>query len=123
MQTGSSSTILRGSRCVYTSPDGAVTSEANVSRQEFAGKRVAIYARFSSQMQREASLDDQVRRCTAYVTDRGGMVRSELVFKDSAVSGTSMQRRDFERMMSLVDATPRAVDVIVTEDMSRISRD
>jgi predicted site-specific integrase-resolvase len=34
--------------------------------QEFAGKRVAVYARFSSQLQREASIEDQVRRCTAY---------------------------------------------------------
>jgi DNA invertase Pin-like site-specific DNA recombinase len=94
-----------------------------MSRQEFGGKRVAVYARYSSQLQREASIEDQVRRCTQHVTDHGGTVQADLVFTDSAVSGTSMHRPAFERMMNLVDAKPAKVDVIVTEDMSRISRD
>jgi DNA invertase Pin-like site-specific DNA recombinase len=94
-----------------------------MSSQEFAGKRVAIYARFSSQLQREASIDDQVRRCTSFVGDRGGSIEAPLIFTDSAISGTSTQRPAFEKMMSLVTGKPGDIDVIVTEDMSRISRD
>ncbi len=88
---------------------------------ELSGKRVALYARFSSANQRESSIDDQFRRCREYVVARGGSVAEDLVFSDSAVSGASLRRPGFERMMALVEA--RQVDTIVTEDISRISRD
>ncbi len=92
-----------------------------MSLNEFAGKRVSIYARFSSALQRETSIDDQVRRCRDYVLARGGDVPANMVFADSAVSGASLQRPSFERMMEAVET--KQVDVIVTEDVSRISRD
>ncbi len=85
------------------------------------GKRVAIYARFSSDNQREASIADQLRRCSEFVQRAGGSVDPSLVFSDAAVSGATLDRPDFERLMAAVDA--RKVDAIVAEDMSRISRD
>jgi DNA invertase Pin-like site-specific DNA recombinase len=94
-----------------------------MSSQDFTGKRIAIYARFSSQLQREASIEDQVRRCRSFVADRGGAVPPAFVFTDSAISGSSTLRPSFERMMALVTGKPSGIDVIVTEDMSRISRD
>lgn len=84
-------------------------------------KRVAVYARFSSANQNDSSIDDQVRRCTEHVERAGGTVESQLVFADYAVSGASLARPAFEQMMALVQA--KQVDVIVTEDLSRISRD
>ncbi len=92
-----------------------------VSALRLQGKRVALYARFSSSLQREASIGDQIRRCTAYVRAHGGTVDDSMVFTDAAVSGASLSRPAFDKMMSLVNAKP--VDAIVTEDMSRISRD
>lgn len=88
---------------------------------EFNGKAVSIYARFSSANQREASLDDQIHRCKEYVELRGGHVSPDLIFTDAAVSGASLIRPAFERMMTAVDK--KQIDVIVTEDVSRISRD
>ena len=85
------------------------------------GKRVAIYARYSSVNQREASIDDQVRRCTEFIERRDGSVRAELVFSDKAVSGASLQRPAFEKLWALVKSAE--IDVIVTEDASRISRE
>lgn len=85
------------------------------------GKRIAVYARYSSANQREASLEDQVRRCREHVERHGGAVDEAMVFTDAAVSGASLQRAGFEAMMALIDR--RAVDVVVTEDISRISRD
>lgn len=90
---------------------------------DFKGKRVAIYARYSSANQREASIEDQVRRCTEFVQQRGGVVLDDLVFFDKAVSGASLARPSFERMMSMVSARPLKVDVIISEDLSRITRD
>lgn len=84
-------------------------------------KRVAIYARYSSDKQSESSIDDQVRRCRDHIARGGGDPDGALVFPDYAVSGASLQRPGFEAMMSHVDAGE--VSAIVTEDLSRISRD
>src|SRR5882724_4834443 len=86
-----------------------------------AGLRVAIYARYSSASQRDASIDDQVRRCTEYIVERGGAVDPELVFLDRATSGASLQRAGFERLYGLAKA--KRIDAIVTEDASRITRE
>lgn len=86
-----------------------------------AGKRVAIYARYSSALQNERSIEDQVRRCVEYVQSTGAAVDDELVFTDMAVSAASLQRPGFEQMMRAV--SERRVDAIVAEDVSRISRD
>jgi site-specific DNA recombinase len=90
---------------------------------KLTGKRVAVYARFSSDRQRETSIDDQVRRCREFVEREGGAVAAERLFTDYATSGASLARTGFEALMSLVDAKPPLVDAIVTEDVSRVTRD
>lgn len=82
---------------------------------------VGLYARFSTAHQRDASIDDQLRRCAAHVQALGGHVDDAMVFSDAAISGSSLVRPAFERMMALVKSG--AIQVIVTEDLSRISRD
>lgn len=89
--------------------------------ESLEGKRVAIYARYSSANQREASLDDQIHRCSEFIERRGGLVRPELVFGDKAISGASLQRPAFEKLWGLVESGE--IDVIVTEDTSRITRE
>jgi DNA invertase Pin-like site-specific DNA recombinase len=49
-----------------------------VASKELLGLRVAVYARFSSEGQREAIIDDQHRRCHEFVLANGGAVREEL---------------------------------------------
>jgi site-specific DNA recombinase len=87
------------------------------------GKRVAIYARFSSDKQSDTSIADQVRRCQQFVEREGGTVDPSRVFTDYATSGASLARAGFEAMMALTSGTPPAIDVIVAEDLSRITRD
>ena len=82
---------------------------------------IAIYARFSSALQSERSVDDQVRRCREYVTQRGSDPEAVKVFADFAISGASLERPGFEAMMAAVNKG--TIKVIVTEDLSRISRD
>ena len=91
--------------------------------RELAGLTIAIYARFSSENQRETSIDDQLRRCRKYIEERGGAVREDLIFADRAVSGASMDRPRFGILTSLATMMPPKVDVIVTEDLSRVGRD
>jgi DNA invertase Pin-like site-specific DNA recombinase/Arc/MetJ-type ribon-helix-helix transcriptional regulator len=91
--------------------------------QRLAGKRVAIYARYSSALQRECSIEDQVRRCSEFVQRHGGMVDPDLIFSDVAISGASLARPSFEHMMQRLDEKPCPIGAVVTEDISRISRD
>jgi site-specific DNA recombinase len=53
-------------------------------------KRAVIYARYSSENQRDASIDDQVEVCRRYVAAQGWTLVQ--VYSDRAVSGASMHR-------------------------------
>ncbi len=89
--------------------------------QLLANVRCAVYARFSSDRQKDTSIDDQVRRCRDYIVANGGQLDPALVLTDYAVSGASLQRAGMEALRTLVNR--REIDVIVVEDQSRITRD
>ena len=81
--------------------------------------RVAIYSRFSSQMQSEASIEDQLRICRERAEREGWTVTA--VFSDMAISGASMQRPGVQGLM---DQSSRGrFDVVMTEALDRLSRD
>ena len=54
--------------------------------------RAAIYARYSSDLQRPASIEDQVRRCRAEIARRGW--HEAALFSDSETPGTVSRGRD-----------------------------
>lgn len=83
--------------------------------------RVAIYARFSSDNQRDTSIDDQVRLCQEFVDRNDGVVSDDLVLTDYAISGRSLSRQGFDALLKLVEQ--RAVDAVVTESGDRLTRD
>lgn len=81
--------------------------------------RAVIYARFSSDMQREESIDAQVRACKAYCQRKGYAVVG--VYSDEAKSGRSTVNRDgYNRM--LADAVQGNFDVIIFHKIDRNSR-
>src|SRR2546428_3845412 len=83
--------------------------------------RAAIYTRYSSENQREASLEDQERVCRQKADGLGySVVR---VFKDAALSGqlNEEQRPGFAAMQDA--AKRREFDVLIVDDASRLSRD
>ncbi|MCD1620948.1 recombinase family protein, partial [Salipiger manganoxidans] len=81
--------------------------------------RVAIYARYSSDLQSAASITDQVRVCRSLCADRGWRVVE--VFTDEAMSGASHLRPGFQAMQQA--AMNGQFDVIVAEALDRLSRD
>ncbi|MDB4991337.1 MAG: recombinase [Myxococcaceae bacterium] len=85
------------------------------------GSRYAIYARFSSDKQSDASIEDQVHRARAFIATEGGTLDSSLVFADFAVSGASMDRPGMRALEDAIRA--RKFDVLVTESVDRLSRD
>jgi site-specific DNA recombinase len=83
-------------------------------------KRAVIYARFSTDLQNERSIDDQIALCRNY-TSREGMNVIE-VYVDRARSGGSIMGRD--GLLRLLDqARERSFDVVVVEALDRLSRE
>lgn len=81
--------------------------------------RAVIYARFSSDMQREESIDAQVRACRDYCNKKHYIVTH--VYKDEARSGKSLVGRDEYNQM-MVDAMSHKFDVIVFHKIDRNAR-
>jgi site-specific DNA recombinase len=82
--------------------------------------RAAIYARFSSDLQSDRSIADQIALCRTVCARAGFEVVA--MYEDRALSGTSTRARaGFQAMMSA--AASRLFEVIVAEDVDRISRD
>lgn len=88
---------------------------------DLAGKRIASYSRFSTDKQSAASCADQHAKIARAVALRGGVVASHLVFSDDAISGAVRERPGLSALMRAVDLGD--VDVLVCEDLSRLSRD
>ena len=84
--------------------------------------KAAVYARYSSDLQRPASIEDQVRRCREYAEARGWRVAEEHIYTDHAISGAITRARPgYQRM--LADAKERVFDVVLADEQSRFSRD
>ena len=82
--------------------------------------RAAIYARFSSDRQNDRSVDDQIASCRELCARESFTV--VLTFCDREISGAStVNRPGFQDLMRAAEAL--RFDVIVAEDVDRISRD
>lgn len=82
--------------------------------------RAAIYARFSSDLQSDKSIEDQVALCRDVCAREGMAV--VLTFEDRAISGTATANRPgFQSLMRAAEA--KLFDVLVIEDVDRLSRD
>ena len=81
--------------------------------------RTAIYARYSSDNQREASIEDQIRVCRDRI-EREGWTLVE-VYSDAAVSGATTLRPGYQKMLE--DARCGGFDIVVAEALDRLSRD
>jgi site-specific DNA recombinase len=79
-----------------------------------------IYARYSSDLQREASIEDQIRLCRERIEQEGwGYLHA---YTDRALSGASALRPAYQ---SLLEDARRGgqFDVVVAEALDRLSRD
>ncbi|NQU71177.1 MAG: recombinase family protein, partial [Rhodospirillales bacterium] len=81
--------------------------------------RAVIYARYSSNNQPEASIEDQVRQCRKWI-DHEGHTPCE-VYSDHAISGASTLRPGYQKMLE--DARSGAFDILIAEALDRLSRD
>ena len=81
--------------------------------------RAALYARYSSDVQSAASIDDQLRICRARAAAEGWCVAQ--VFTDAAISGATTLRPGYQDLLAAIRA--RTVDLVLAESLDRFSRD
>ena len=73
--------------------------------------RAAIYARCSSNNQRDASIDDQFRQCKKRIGQEGWSLTE--VYSDHAISGASTLRPGYQKMLE--DARNGTFDILIAE--------
>ncbi len=65
--------------------------------------RAAIYARYSSNNQRDASIEDQVEVCRRYIEQQGWTLAK--VYEDRAISGGSAFRDGYRQLLADLEAS------------------
>ncbi|HUW73584.1 MAG TPA: recombinase family protein [Methyloceanibacter sp.] len=81
--------------------------------------RTVIYARYSSQNQRDASIEDQIRICRKRIEHEGWTYLH--AYTDHAMSGASRLRPGYQKLLE--DARAGEFDVVIAEALDRLSRD
>lgn len=81
--------------------------------------KAALYARFSTDLQRAASIEDQFRNCRKRAELEGWTIVA--TYADAAMSGSDANRPQYRAML---DAAARhEFDVLLVDDLSRLTRD
>jgi site-specific DNA recombinase len=91
--------------------------------QDVGPKRVAIYARYSTDLQRPSSIDDQIRECRDAAARNGWTVMDSYIRSDESSSGQVLVGRDgLNELMTLAQLPSRPFDGILLDDSSRFGR-
>lgn len=83
-----------------------------------AAMRAVAYCRFSSDGQREESIEAQIRAITEYAERNGYALHK--VYADRGISGTTDNRAEFQRMID--DAKHKKFDVVIVHKLDRFAR-
>ncbi len=78
--------------------------------------RYAIYARYSSDLQRQTSIEDQIRKCDEFGRAQGWLPAKGCIYTDEAISGVSTERPGLQRLLQATLSSPRPFDVILVDD-------
>jgi site-specific DNA recombinase len=81
--------------------------------------RAAIYARYSSALQHDVSIEDQIRSCRAWINKEGWILVTS--YTDHAISGSIRLRPGYQKLLE--GARSGEFDVVVSEALDRLSRD
>ena len=81
--------------------------------------RVALYARYSTDLQSAASIEDQLRLCRAHAAKHGWTIVDS--YSDRAISGSSLLRPGIQSLIE--DSRRGKFEVVLAEALDRLSRD
>jgi site-specific DNA recombinase len=93
------------------------------AREAGTPKRCAIYARYSSEKQRESSVDDQIRKCREYAARQGWIIVEDYVRNDQAISGAMFEQRTaLQSLIADAEQKPLPFDLLLVDSTSRLAR-
>ena len=78
-----------------------------------------VYARYSTELQRAASIEDQNRICTAEINRQGW--RTVSMLSDAAITGSVDSRPGYQALLAAVQS--RSCNIIIAEALDRLTRD
>jgi len=81
--------------------------------------KAVIYARYSSDSQREESIEGQIRECTDYAEHNGITILKHYI--DRALSARTADRPEFQHMIA--DSEEKLFDIVLVWKLDRFSRD
>jgi site-specific DNA recombinase len=86
--------------------------------------RCGAYARYSSDLQHPASIDDQLLACRRYADHQHWRLLKEHTYTDEALSGMGVQHRPgYRHLLEAVSTSAPLFDILLVDDLSRLSRD
>ena len=83
----------------------------------------AVYARYSSDLQRNSSIEDQIVQCRDWAAKQQLRVVDDFIFTDEGISGRTMERPGLQRLMELVRSKRAPFVALMCADSSRLTRD
>jgi DNA invertase Pin-like site-specific DNA recombinase len=88
------------------------------------GNRCVFYCRYSSEGQKESSIERQIDACQAYATRNGLIpVNDRYIFADRGRSGYYLtERDDLAKLRELARIDGKGFDKLICEDLDRLSR-
>jgi site-specific DNA recombinase len=85
--------------------------------------RCAVYARFSSDQQKDTSIEDQIRNCQRAAERNGWIILDQYIRSDKALTGRTLAGRDgLTDLLRLAKQRPRPFDCVLIDDTSRLGR-
>ena len=86
--------------------------------------RCACYARYSSDLQRETSIDDQIAGAREYANRHGWTVLDDHIYSDAGISGASLDGRPgIHALLKAASTSPPPFGLLLVDDTSRLARD
>src|SRR5215207_2944751 len=86
--------------------------------------RTACYARYSSDLQRQTSIADQLRSCREYADRQAWSWQEQHCYIDEGIPGCSTEgRRGLQALLASAMSADRPFDVVLVDDSSRMARD
>ena len=83
--------------------------------------RAVVYARFSSDNQRDESIDAQLRAINEYADKNNIKIVNQFI--DRAKSATSDKRPEFQNMIKFYEADTTGISMVIVHKLDRFSRD
>ena len=87
-------------------------------KMEVPAMTAVIYARYSSDNQREESIEGQIRECTAYAEKNGITIVKHYI--DRAISAKTDNRPEFQQMIK--DSDKKLFDIVLVWKLDRFAR-